>query len=73
MEEPAQQNLLAYSQETFPLQVSVEALGAFVPPEEREKAMRGVDRSETELGIDGEADVEAEVNEKVGSRIFLYR
>ena len=47
------------------VQVSLEALSAFVPPEEREQAMRGAGSSETVIALEEEADIEAEVNEKV--------
>lgn len=54
------------------MQVSLEALGALVPPEEREKAIRGEGLSAAQNGLQEEADVEAEVNEKVCVLVSLY-
>ena len=57
---------------THIVQVSLEALGALVLPEEREKAIRGAGRSETEVAFEEEADIETEVNEKVIKLIQLH-
>ncbi len=48
-----------------PVQISLEALGALVPPEEMEKAMNRQDSSAVENGHEENADIKAEINEKV--------